>query len=313
MLNFIHKPVLLKETLELLNIKKDGIYIDCTAGGAGLSCEIAKKLDANGCIFAIDCDPDAIEVCNIRLKEFKNAKVLERNFTEIKKIHQEICIFLNKTVKIDGIILDLGLSSYQIDTPERGFSYMQDGPLDMRMSKNGISAKDIINNFSELELTKIIKNFGEERYAKKIASAICIKRKQKNINSTKELVDIIQKSVPHSNFGGHVAKKTFQALRIVVNDELKNFKKVLEKSIEILESHGRIATVVFHSLEDKIAKQTMTQWSKGCICPPDIPICACSHKVLVKLLTKKPIIPSQFEQEANPRSKCAKLRVCEKY
>lgn len=308
-MKLFHETVLLKETIDALGIKTDGIYIDGTAGGGGFSYEIARGIGPNGRLIAIDCDPDAARVCRERFKSFGNVKVFMTNFTEMA----EICRgeFDTSSGIIDGIILDLGLSSYQIDVVERGFSYVRDAPLDMRMSRSGVSAFDVVNVLGEHELTGIFFKFGEERFAREIAKKICILRRHKKIETTLELVKIIKSCVPFSK-NGHPAKRVFQALRIFINNELYALQKVLELSIELLRPGGKLAVLTFHSLEDRIVKRNFVLWQKGCICPKQFPICTCGKKPLATIEPKKPILPSAAEISENPRSKRAKLRICKK-
>ena len=302
-MEFNHISVLLNECIESLNIKPDGVYIDGTAGGAGHSKEIAKRLDG-GLLLALDQDPDAVEVATERLKDLP-AKVIRANFSQMDTVA------LSEGIeKVDGILLDLGVSSHQLDTAERGFSYHKDAPLDMRMSQKGISAKDIVNNFSEKELSDILIRFGEEKFSKRIASRIVEARKQKEISTTLELAEIIANAVPASQRrDGHPARKSFQALRIAVNAELDVLNEVLDKAFDLLKPDGVLAIITFHSLEDRMVKLKYKEFTTGCTCPPDFPVCVCGKTPRGRLLTKKPIEPSQAELEINPRSRSAKLRV----
>ncbi|MBR0183929.1 MAG: 16S rRNA (cytosine(1402)-N(4))-methyltransferase RsmH [Clostridia bacterium] len=301
-----HKTVMLDETLNLLNIKSGGTYIDATLGGGGLSGEILKKLDNNGRLIAIDIDKDAIDYCKEKFKNEKKILIFNCNFTEISEVLKEL-----KINKVDGICVDLGVSSHQIDCAERGFSYIHDAPLDMRMGQSGASAYDIVNFTEESKLSNIIHEFGEEKFAKLIAKSVCRRRKIKKIETTRELVEIIQSVVP-KRFSGHPAKKTFQAIRISVNNELENLDILLDNCVKLLSSGGRLAVLSFHSLEDRIVKQKMKFWEKTCICPPNAPICTCSKKKEAFVINKKAITSSSSEIKNNPRSKSAKLRVCEK-
>lgn len=302
-MEFNHISVLLNECIESLNIKPDGVYIDGTAGGAGHSKEIAKRLDG-GLLLALDQDPDAVEVATERLKDLP-AKVIRANFSQMDTVASGEGI-----EKVDGILLDLGVSSHQLDTAERGFSYHKDAPLDMRMSQKGISAKDIVNNFSEKELSDILIRFGEEKFSKRIASRIVEARKQKEISTTLELAEIIANAVPASQRrDGHPARKSFQALRIAVNGELDVLNEVLDKAFDLLKPDGVLAIITFHSLEDRMVKLKYKEFTTGCTCPPDFPVCVCGKTPRGRLLTKKPIEPSQTELEINPRSRSAKLRV----
>ena len=301
-----HKTVMLDETLNLLNIKSGGIYVDTTLGGGGLSGEILKKLDNNGRLIAIDIDKDAIDYCKEKFKNEKKIQIFNCNFTEISEVLKEL-----KINKVDGICVDLGVSSHQIDCAERGFSYIHDAPLDMRMGQSGASAYDIVNFTEESKLSNIIHEFGEEKFAKLIAKSVCRRRKIKKIETTRELVEIIQSVVP-KRFSGHPAKKTFQAIRISVNNELENLDILLDNCVKLLSSGGRLAVLSFHSLEDRIVKQKMKFLEKTCICPPNAPICTCSKKKEAFVINKKAITSSSSEIKNNPRSKSAKLRVCEK-
>ena len=302
-MEFNHISVLLNECIESLNIKPDGIYIDGTAGGAGHSKEIAKRLK-NGLLLALDQDPDAVEVATERLKDLP-AKVIRANFSQMDSVALDEGI-----QKVDGILLDLGVSSHQLDTAERGFSYHKDAPLDMRMSQKGISAKDIVNNFSEKELSDILIRFGEEKFSRRIASKIVEARKTKEISTTLELAEIIANAVPaRERRDGHPARKSFQALRIAVNAELDVLNEVLDKAFDLLKPDGVLAIITFHSLEDRMVKLKYKEFTTGCTCPPDFPVCVCGKTPRGRLLTKKPIEPSQTELEINPRSRSAKLRV----
>ena len=308
-MDFNHKTVLISETLLALEIKEDGVYVDGTAGGGGLSKQIAKRLSSKGKLICIDRDPDAIEVCKERLGNFENVHIVHGNFSDISSIVENLGIS-----KIDGVVLDLGVSSHQLDLAERGFSYNQDAPLDMRMSKEGKSAYDVVNFMSYEEIRNIISMYGEERFAPKIARAIVKRREKSLIKTTKELAEIVKESVPFSakRDSGHPARKTFQAIRIYVNNVLKNIEVGLDESLKLLEKDGIMAIITFHSLEDRIVKQKMNGWAKGCTCPSDFPVCVCGKKPEVKVLTKKPIIPSDEEVDVNFRSRSAKLRVCRK-
>lgn len=302
-MTFNHKSVLLNECIESLNIKPDGIYVDGTAGGAGHSLEIAKKLK-NGILYAFDRDPDAVKVATERLKGYP-AKVINSNFSQMKERLAECGV-----TSVDGILLDLGVSSYQLDTAERGFSYHNDAPLDMRMSKSGISAADIVNNFTENELIDIFRRFGEEKFASRISKKIIEYRKEKSIDTTLELSNIICESVPAAaRRDGHPARKCFQALRIAVNGELDALQEALEKCFDLLNKDGALAIITFHSLEDRMVKQQFKEYCTGCTCPPDFPVCVCGKLPKGHLLNRKPIEASKDELEQNPRSRSAKLRV----
>ncbi|MEG1994415.1 MAG: 16S rRNA (cytosine(1402)-N(4))-methyltransferase RsmH, partial [Oscillospiraceae bacterium] len=299
----------LSETVDGLNIKKGGIYVDGTCGGAGHSSVIAKKLGGSGMLIAIDKDPDAIKIIKERLKEYPNVKVVMGDFREIPYILDTLGI-----EKVDGIMLDLGVSSHQLDTGERGFSYNFDAPLDMRMSQDGKSAYDVVNTYSVSDLTRIMRDYGEEKFANRIANNIVKARETNPIETTFELVDIIKNSMPAAakRESGHPAKRTFQAIRIEVNDELGGLKTCLEESFERLNVGGRFSIITFHSLEDKIVKHIYTLFSKGCTCPPDFPVCVCGKKPRAAVVNKKPILPSKEELECNKRSHSAKLRILEK-
>ena len=305
-MEFIHKSVLLDECIDSLNIKPDGIYVDGTLGGAGHSLEIVKRLDG-GKLVAFDQDMDAIENARIKLAEYMDRVILiHSNFENLGEKLDE-----NGITGIDGLLLDLGVSSYQLDTPERGFSYMHDAPLDMRMDKSlKESAWDIINRYSEEEISDIIRNYGEENWHARIAAFIVEKRKEKPIETTFELVDIIKAAVPRKarDENLHPAKRTFQAIRIAVNRELDVIEKVIIDAAEKMNRGGIIAIITFHSLEDRIVKNVFRDMSVGCICPPEFPVCTCNTVAKLKLLTKKPIISSKEELEENPRARSAKLR-----
>ncbi len=307
-MEFSHIPVLLSEAIEALDIKESGVYIDGTAGGGGHSEAILKKL-ITGKLISIDQDPDAIEVLKERLSTYKNWILVKGNFSNMDEIAKGLSID-----SVDGILLDIGVSSHQFDTPERGFSYHYDSPLDMRMNQNGISAADLVNNLSLKELTKIISLYGEEKFAKSIALAIAKEREILKIETTGRLAEIIKSAVPAKvrREGGHPARKTFQALRIAVNNELDVLSKGLDAAFSILKSDGRLAVITFHSLEDRIVKKKMASWCEGCTCPPDFPVCVCNKQPRAKLINKKVIEATREELEKNPRSRSAKLRICMK-
>lgn len=311
-MNFEHTSVLLNESIESLNIKKNGTYIDGTMGGAGHSKEIAKKLGENGRLICIDQDENAIKTGKERLSEFNNVTFVHRNFSEINTIYQDLNL---KQTGIDGILLDLGVSSHQLDEAYRGFSYMNDAQLDMRMdTRQTFSAHNIINEYDEDKLSKIIFEYGEERWAKRIAEFISKERKIKPINTTFELVEIIKKAIPKAARidGPHPAKRTFQAIRIEVNKELEILKETINYMVSFLNSGGRLAIITFHSLEDRIVKNVFKELENPCSCPREFPICVCGKKSFGKVFTKKPIIPSNSELEINHRARSAKLRVFEK-
>ncbi|MBE6065301.1 16S rRNA (cytosine(1402)-N(4))-methyltransferase RsmH [Clostridium cochlearium] len=309
-MDFKHISVLLDECIEGLNIKENGIYVDCTLGGAGHSKEILKRLSKEGKLVGIDQDEEALGAASEKLKEYENVLYKHSNFYYIKDVLEEL-----QVGKVDGILMDLGVSSYQLDEKSRGFSYMQDAPLDMRMNKkSSLDAYEVVNFYDENKLAKIIKEYGEERFAKRIANFIVENRKNKKIETTGELVDIIKRAIPAKfrREGPHPAKRTFQAIRIEVNGELEILNKAIEDSVKGLKSGGRIAIITFHSLEDRIVKNKFKELEDPCICPRDFPICTCGRQPLVKIITRKPIEPSKEEVERNPRSRSAKLRIAER-
>ena len=307
-MEFKHKPVMLKECIQGLNIKEDGIYVDGTIGGAGHSKEIAKRLSSKGILVGIDRDEEALRASKQILREFKNVKLIHGNHDEIKEILENICID-----KVDGILLDLGVSSYQLDEKNRGFSYLGENELDMRMDKSQeLTAQKVVNTYSEEKLADIIYEYGEERFSKKIAKNICEYRKQKTIKTTKQLVEIIEKSVPKNKKDGHPAKRTFQAIRIEVNNELEPLYETIRNCIKCLKPGGRLCVITFHSLEDRAVKNAFIDAKGKCTCPPDLPYCVCGFESEGKIITRKPIIPTKEEQEENSRSKSAKLRIFEK-
>ena len=307
-MEFKHKPVMLKECIQGLNIKEDGIYVDGTIGGAGHSKEIAKRLSSKGILVGIDRDEEALRASKQILRDFKNVKLIHGNHDEIKEILENICID-----KVDGILLDLGVSSYQLDEKNRGFSYLGENELDMRMDKSQeLTAQKVVNTYSEEKLADIIYEYGEERFSKKIAKNICEYRKQKTIKTTKQLVEIIEKSVPRNKKDGHPAKRTFQAIRIEVNNELEPLYETIRNCIKCLKPGGRLCVITFHSLEDRAVKNAFIDAKGKCTCPPDLPYCVCGFESEGKIITRKPIIPTKEEQEENSRSKSAKLRIFEK-
>ena len=310
-MEFNHISVLLNETIEQLNINPDGIYVDGTLGGAGHSSKIAQRLSDKGRLIGIDQDDAAIETATERLSVFGDKVTIVRsNYCEIKNVLNELGI-----EKVDGILLDLGVSSYQLDTAERGFSYMEDAPLDMRMDRRQeMTAKNIVNEYSESELFHMIRDYGEDKFAKNIAKHIVNARKVKPIETTKELTEIIKAAIPMKvrAVGGHPAKRTFQAIRIELNQELTVLKQSLDEMIDLLNPHGRLCIITFHSLEDRIVKQNFKKNENPCTCPPDFPVCVCGNKSKGKVITRKPILPSEEELNENSRSKSAKLRVFEK-
>ena len=310
MSEFHHISVLLNECLDGLNIKPDGIYVDGTLGGAGHSSQIAKRL-TTGRLIGIDRDPIALKAAGERLQPFQdNVTLVHSNFCEIAQVLQDLDVS-----GVDGILLDLGVSSPQLDDAARGFSYMLDAPLDMRMnSEDTLDAYAVVNTWPQEELRRILYTYGEERYAPQIAAAICRRREEKHIETTLQLVDVIRSAMPPAALREkqHPAKRSFQAIRIAVNDELGSVEKVMRDAFSVLNPGGRLAVITFHSLEDRIVKLAMAEAAKGCTCPPSFPVCVCGKKPKVKLISRKPIVASNKELEENPRSRSAKLRVCEK-
>lgn len=310
-ISFSHYSVLLKESIEGLAIKTDGVYVDGTAGGAGHSAQIASRLSGNGLLLALDQDETAVKVATERLKPYgSRARVIHSNFKNLEAVLAEQGIS-----HIDGLLLDLGVSSYQLDTPERGFSYRADAPLDMRMdSRNPLSAMEVVNTYSESELRRILYEYGEERFSSRIANGIIRARERGSISTTGELVEIIRQSIPAParEGGHHPAMRTFQALRIEVNAELDVIAPAIKSAVRLLNPGGRIAIITFHSLEDRIVKQTFSDLTGACTCPKNFPICVCGNRPQIKLITKKPILPTQEELAVNSRSHSAKLRIAEK-
>lgn len=310
-MEFKHKSVLLEETVDSLNVKPGGIYVDGTLGGGGHSLEICKRLNGQGRLIGIDQDQDAINAATKRLEEYKDLVTIVRsNYEEIADVLRSLDI-----ESVDGIVLDLGVSSYQLDDAERGFSYMADAPLDMRMDqRNSKTAKDIVNEYSEMELYRVIRDYGEDKFAKNIAKNIVKAREEKEIETTFELRDIIEKSIPKKFKvkGGHPAKRTFQAIRIELNRELDVLQGTIDTMIELLNDEGRLSIITFHSLEDRIVKSRFKTNENPCICPPEIPVCVCGRVSKGKVITRKPILPSPKEMEVNSRAKSAKLRVFKK-
>ena len=310
MSEFHHVSVLLNECIEGLSIKPDGVYIDGTLGGAGHSSQIAKRL-TTGRLIGIDRDPVALQAAGERLEQYKdNVTLVHSNFCEMAQVVKDLGLS-----GVDGILLDLGVSSPQLDEVERGFSYMADAPLDMRMNNEDLlTAHTVVNTWSQEELKRILFDYGEERYAPRIAGAICRYREEKTIETTLELVDIIRSAMPAQALREkqHPAKRSFQAIRIAVNDELGSVERAMEAAIPLLNPGGRLAVITFHSLEDRIVKNAMAEAAKGCTCPPNFPVCVCGKKPQVKLISRKPIVATDEELEVNPRSRSAKLRVCEK-
>ena len=310
-IQFSHKSVLLWECMEGLAIRPDGIYIDGTAGGAGHSSCIASHLSEGGRLIALDQDEVAVQTATARLAAFgERATVVRSNFREVERVCRDLGI-----EQIDGMLLDLGVSSYQLDTAERGFSYQADAPLDMRMDlRNPLSAYEVVNEYSEERIKRILFEYGEERFSGRIASAILRAREQAPIRTTGELVRIVKGAIPAAarDGGHHPAKRTFQALRIEVNAELDVIEPAIRSAVSMLREGGRIAIITFHSLEDRIVKQTFADLASGCTCPKNFPVCVCGKKPKVKVVTRKPILPGEAELEENPRSRSAKLRVAEK-
>ena len=308
-MEFKHIPVLLNQCINGLNIKEDGIYVDGTLGGAGHSSEILKKLSSNGTLIGIDRDEEALSVVKERLKEYKNVIYVHGNHDDIKEILTDLNI-----CKVDGILLDLGVSSYQLDEAERGFSYTKDAPLDMRMDKtNDLTAEYIVNNYTQEKLFQIIYEYSEEKFSKSIAKKICEYRKNKEIKTTKELAEIIESAIPgFAKKDGHPAKRTFQAIRIEVNDEIRPLYNTIRNCIDVLNPGGRLCVITFHSLEDRAVKDAFVDAQGKCTCPSDLPYCVCGYKSLGKILTKKPILPTQDEITNNSRAKSAKLRIFER-
>ena len=309
-MEFNHVSVLLNECLEGLNIKENGIYVDGTLGGAGHSSEILKRLSKEGRLIGIDQDTDALKAAKERLKDYSNVTFVHSNFSNIENVLNNLNID-----GVDGILMDLGVSSYQLDEGERGFSYMKDAPLDMRMNRDkDFSAYNVVNEYSEEDLYRIIRDYGEEKFAKRIASFIVENRQEKNIETTLELVEIIKNAIPAKarREGPHPAKRTFQAIRIEVNSELSILNKTIEDGVEKLNKGGRMAIITFHSLEDRIVKNKFRDLAVSCRCPKEFPVCVCGEKAKVKIISRKAIEPTKEEVEINPRSRSAKLRVIEK-
>ena len=303
--NFVHKSVLLRESVDWIVTDPKGIYVDCTLGGAGHSHAIAEELDPEGLLIGIDQDEDAIMAASKRLEDAAcKVKIVHSNFRNLGTILEGLNL-----QEVDGIFFDLGVSSYQLDTPERGFSYMHDGPLDMRMDQEGkLTAADVVNTYKEEDLADLIYKYGEERWSRRIAQFIVEKRKEKPLRTTSDLVSVIKAAIPKKarQDGPHPAKRTFQAIRIEVNDELKILDSTMETAVKHLKKGGRIGVITFHSLEDRIIKQSFKRMAKGCICPPERPVCVCGHKPELKKL--KEFIPSETELEDNPRARSARLR-----
>ena len=307
-MEFSHIPVVASECIEGLDIRPDGIYVDGTAGGAGHSSLIAARLNEKGRLISLDRDPDAVKAASERLSVYSNAQVIHSNYSEMRYVLDDLGID-----KVDGILMDLGVSSYQLDEGSRGFSYHVDAPLDMRMSKEGLSAADIVNTYSEQELARIIFEYGEEKFSRRIAGNIVCSREKAPIETTLQLADIIRESVPQkARRDKNPCKKTFQAIRIAVNGEFEHLSQGLDQAFYSLKAGGRLAVITFHSLEDRIVKQRFAGWCKGCICPPDFPQCVCGRKPQGRLVNRKPIEADEKELERNNRSRSAKLRIIER-
>lgn len=310
-MEFKHVSVLLEETIDSLNIKPDGIYVDGTLGGGGHSLEICKRLGPNGRLIGIDQDMDAIKAATERLKDYNDkVTIVHSNYQDIDSVLRDLSIS-----GVDGIVLDLGVSSYQLDNVERGFTYREDTPLDMRMDQSQpMTAKDIVNEYSEQELYHVIRDYGEDSFAKNIAKHIVRARQDKPIETTGELNEIIRAAIPAKvrQGGGHPSKKTFQALRIELNKELDVLEQSIDKMIELLKPEGRLSIITFHSLEDRIVKNIFRKNMNPCICPPEFPVCTCGRASMGKVITRKPIIPDEEEIEFNKRAKSSKLRVFER-
>ena len=310
-IGFSHVSVLLRECIEALQIKPNGIYVDCTTGGGGHSLEIAKRLTDGGRLIAIDRDEDALRAAGKRLADFADrVTFVHSNYAMLQSVLADLGI-----PGVDGVLADLGVSSYQLDTAERGFSYMQDAPLDMRMDREQpLRAYDVVNTYSEEELRRILYDFGEEKFARNIAAKIVKKRSERPIETTLELAELVKASMPKTarEGGHHPAKRTFQAIRIEVNSELSSIPPALDAAVHALNPGGRIAVITFHSLEDRLVKQKFAALSSGCTCPREFPVCVCGKKPVVRVITKKPVTAGEDELEVNPRSRSAKLRVAEK-
>lgn len=306
-MDFLHRPVLLKEAIEGLAIKENGIYVDGTAGGGGHSSEILKHL-RGGTLISIDRDPDAIQTLTQRFSKNENSIIVKGNFGDMRELLTQ-----RKLYRVDGVLLDIGVSSYQLDTAERGFSFHENAALDMRMSRRGTTAAELVNTLSFEELRRILLEYGEEKYAGAIAKGVVAAREKKPIETTVELAEIVKENVPQRvRRDGHPARKTFQAIRIAVNDELGALRRGLEGAFALLDSGGRLAVITFHSIEDRIVKQQMAAWCRGCTCPKDFPVCVCGNVPKAKWVNKKPICANETELTENPRARSAKLRICEK-
>ena len=310
-MEFRHTPVLLDQCIENLNIRPDGIYVDGTLGGGGHSFHICERLSEQGVLIGIDRDRDALEAAEKRLREFSCRKYfVQSNYADIRTVLAEKGI-----EKIDGALLDIGVSSFQLDNAERGFSYMQDAPLDMRMNReDDLTAYDVVNSYDRDELTRIIREYGEERWASRIAAFIVRARAEKPVESTSELVELIKEAIPARarRSGPHPAKRTFQAIRIEVNDELGELSRAVDEYLDVMNPGGRLCIITYHSLEDRIVKQKLQKRADPCTCPPEFPVCVCGKKADIRKVTRKPIVAEASELDLNPRARSAKLRVCEK-
>ena len=305
-MEFIHIPVLFEETIASLGIKPDGIYVDCTAGGGNHSAAILHRLDGKGRLICLDRDPDAIAAVTGRFSGDSRVSVIHTRYSAVGEVLAGLGI-----AAVDGVLMDIGVSSHQVDTAERGFSFHKDAPLDMRMEQDGATAADLCNTMTWQQLAGIFSRYGEEKFSVRIAKAICAAREDKPVETTFELAEIISGAVPAAaKRAGHPARKVFQALRIAVNDELGELERGLQAAFDSLKPEGRLSVITFHSLEDRIVKQTMAKWCEGCTCPPEFPVCVCGNKPKARLLHKKPVVPSEEELERNPRSRSSKLRTC---
>ena len=310
-MEFVHKSIMLEETIEFLSIKPDGIYVDGTLGGGGHSLEIAKHLGPKGSLIGIDQDGEAVQAATARLEPFQDkVSIVRSNYAQMRQVLRDLSVD-----KVDGILLDLGVSSYQLDNASRGFTYREDVPLDMRMDqRQSKTARDIVNEYTEMELFHMIRDYGEDKFAKNIARHIVLAREKARIETTGQLTEIIKAAIPKKcrAVGGHPSKKTFQAIRIELNHELDVLKNHLEDMIDLLNDEGRICVITFHSLEDRIVKRIFRSCENPCICPPEFPVCVCGRVSKGKVITRKPVLPGKEELEENSRSKSAKLRVFER-
>lgn len=305
-MKFNHIPVLFEETIASLDVQADGTYVDCTAGGGNHSAAVLQRLGEEGRLVCLDRDPDAIAAVTARFAGDSRVTVVHTPYSTIAEVLAQLGID-----GVQGILMDIGVSSHQVDTAERGFSFHKDAPLDMRMSQEGATAADLCNTLSWQQLAEIFTKYGEEKFSVKIAKAICAEREKRPVTTTFELAEIISNAVPAAaKRSGHPARKSFQALRIAVNDELGELERGLQAAFDCLAPEGRLSVITFHSLEDRIVKQTMAKWCEGCTCPPEFPVCVCGNTPKARLLRRKPVIPSQEELERNPRSRSSKLRTC---